>query len=125
MILDKIIEMSENDMRKSIIYLEIFSKIPYNILSELDIKNLSGEINEKTFYEILKTNNFDKITSFLKNYSYNEIQKILFTMVLEIEIETQQDMFLLLSDFDKHKNNKMDIDIFLMRFFSLYDIDII
>jgi replication factor C subunit 2/4 len=124
-IIDDIIRMSDSDIRKSIIYLEIFTKIPYDILCNINLKTMAGEIDEIQFNKIMEENDFDKIITFLKNYSYNEIQNILFKTVLYGDHESKEELILLLSNFDKYKNNKMDIDIFLLKFFSVFKIEII
>lgn len=123
-ILDKIIEVADGDIRKSIIYLEIFCKIPIDILRNFNLKSLIGEIDCEKLIELINEKDFEKVVSFLKNYSYNQIQTALFQIILQQQ-EVNQELFLLLSDFDKHKNYKIDLYVFLLKFFSIYDIDII
>lgn len=124
--IDLIIELSKNDLRKSIIYLETLTKLNKKFLNKKLLFDLFGKLDKKILLRKLKK--IKKIDDIFKHidlfniYSLNDLLPVFLDIILELDIieEKKYDMIILLSDIDNIKNKNVDYDLMLIKLLNNY-----
>ena len=124
---DIILQISKNDLRKSIIYLETITKLNidsftdnkmiYDIFGILDKNYLEENLDKiKSFKDI--NNNISLFNSFSLNDIINEISEIVINK--NIDENNKCKFLILLSEIDNIKNKNINYDIVLIKLLTEY-----
>lgn len=119
--LNKIINFSNNDLRKSLIYLELLIKIDISLLNSNLMYDLFGKINQVQFLKKLKKNKnisdvYKNINLFNK-YTLKDIINVILNIVLNLNIDECKkfNIIILLSEIDNIKNKDINYDIVIIK----------
>lgn len=124
--IDIILEISKNDIRKSIIYLETITKLDINLLNNKIIYQIFNILNKNYLKKSLeKIKSFDDINKniFLFNsFSLKDIINIFCEYIIEFDIndEKKYKFLILLSDIDNIKNKNVSYNIIIIKILSEY-----
>jgi len=124
--IDIILQISNNDLRKSIIYLETLTKLNienidikliYNIFGILDKTHLKTELDKIKIFDDIN-NNISNFNIFSLSDIINEITEI----VIELDIDENKKckFLILLSEIDNIKNKNVNYDIIIIKILSEY-----
>lgn len=124
--IDIVLNLSKNDLRKSIIFIESLTKININFLNENIIYNIFGILNKNNLINILNKlksyDNISDIASKLKCYSINDIIDNITDIVLNMDVNHNKkyNFLILLSDIDNIKNQMVNYNIIIIKILSEY-----
>ena len=121
-----ILQISKNDLRKSIIYLETLTKLNLEVIDINLIHNIFGILDKNTLKEQLESietyDDISNVISILNTYSLHDIINEMTDIIIDIDIEdiTKYEFLILLSEIDNIKNKKVNYDIIIMKLLSEY-----
>ena len=124
--IDIILQISKNDLRKSIIYLETLTKLNIENIDIKLIHNIFGILDKSQLKEELDTIKcFDDINgkvNSLNAYSLNDIINEITEIVIELDIDENKkcEFLILLSEIDNIKNKNVNYDIIIIKILSEY-----
>ncbi len=124
--IDIILQISNNDLRKSIIYLETLTKLNienidikliYNIFGILDKTHLKTELDTIKCFDDINS----KVNS-LNTYSLSDIINEITEIIIELDIDENKKykFLILLSEIDNIKNKNVNYDIIIIKILSEY-----
>ena len=121
-----ILEISNNDLRKSIIYLETLTKLNMpNITTEI-IYNIFGILDKnylKTSLDSIENiNSINENLSLFNTFSLNDIINELTDIIIDGDFDENKKckFLILLSEIDNIKNKRVNYDIILIKIISEY-----
>ena len=124
--IDIILEISKNDLRKSIIYLETLTKLNIDNIDIKLINNIFGILNKnylKTQLDNIKTfKDINEAIPIFNAFSLNDIINEMTEIIIELDIVDNKkcEFFILLSEIDNIKNKNVNYDIIIMKILSEY-----
>jgi DNA polymerase III delta prime subunit len=124
--IDIILEISNNDLRKSIIYLETITKLNINLVNNKIIYELFNILNQNYLKENLK--NIKELSDINKNinnfnsFSLKDLINIFCDFIIDIDIndEKKYKFLILLSEIDNIKNKNINYNIVIIKILSEY-----
>ena len=124
--IDIILQISNNDLRKSIIYLETLTKLNVETIDIKLIHNIFGILDKNYLKEqvdsIKKFDDINSKVSILNGFSLNDIINEITEIVIELDIDDNKKckFLILLSEIDNIKNKNINYDIVIMKIFCEY-----
>ena len=124
--IDTILEISNNDLRKSIIYLETITKLNINLINNKIIYELFNILNKNYLKENLKNikelNDINKNINNFNSFSLKDIINIFCDFIIDINIndEKKYKFLILLSEIDNIKNKNINYNIVIIKILSEY-----
>lgn len=122
-----VVKLSNNDMRKTLIYMETLVKINHNLINDNLIYNIFGIIKKENFKkELSKIKSYDDILkniNYFLNLSLKQIIDFFTDIIIEnnnINSNNKYNFLILLSDIDHLKNKKMNYNLIIHKILKEY-----